>query len=236
MNFSIVIPIYNEGNNILVLINEIYESLNKINYVDEFEIIIVDDSSIDNSSTNIENYINDKKLSNIKLIINKKNIGQSYSLLEGIKKSKFNTILTLDGDLQNNPKDIPSLLKIYFGDDLISLIGGIRNKRKDNFVKIFTSKIANYVRRLILNDDCNDTGCALKIFDKKIFLSFPFFDGIHRFLPALYKGYGKKTKFINVDHRPRIYGKSNYGTLKRFFLGILHIYKVYKIINKNQND
>lgn len=232
MNFSIVIPIYNEGNNILILIDEIYENLKGIN-INEFEIIIVDDNSKDNSSIDINKYITKKKLSNIKLIINKKNLGQSYSIFHGINQSKFNTILTLDGDLQNNPKDIPSLMKIYNEDNLISLVGGIRHKRKDGVIKIFTSRIANFVRRLILNDDCNDTGCALKIFDKKIFLSFPFFDGIHRFLPALYKGYGKKTKFINVDHRPRISGKSNYGTLKRFFIGILHIYKVYKIINKN---
>ena len=233
MNFSIVIPIYNESNNIITLIEEILENLNNLN---NFEIIIVDDYSEDNSYEIIKNYLNEKNFKNIKIVKNKVNLGQSHSILAGIKKSKFETIITLDGDLQNNPKDIPNLLNIYFSDDEISLVGGIRNKRRDKNIKILTSKVANFTRRLILKDDCKDTGCALKIFDKNTFLDFPFFNGIHRFLPALFKGHGKKTIFVNVDHRPRISGKSNYGTFKRFFLGIFHMFKVFIIINKIKND
>ena len=112
----------------------------------------------------------------------------------------------------------------------MKLIGGIRRNRKDNFTKIISSKIANSIRSRILNDECIDTGCALKIFDKKIFLSFPFFDGVHRFLPALFKGYGYETLFIDVNHRKRNHGISKYGTMNRLFAGIRDIIKVKKIL------
>ena len=111
-------------------------------------------------------------------------------------------------------------------------MGGIRNKRKDSYIKKISSKIANYIRSNILNDHCSDTGCSLKIFDRDSYLEFPYFDGIHRFLPALFKGYWHKTKFINVDHRMRKYGKSKYGTFKRLLKGIIDLIKVVKIIKK----
>ena len=104
------------------------------------------------------------------------------------------------------------------------------------FIKIISSRIANYIRKIVLKDNCNDTGCSLKIFDKNIFLKFPFFDGIHRFLPALFSGYGKKTFFINVDHRPRLHGYSKYGTYGRLFRGIRDLFKVAKIIKKFKSD
>ena len=149
----------------------------------------------------------------------------------GIKNSNHKTVVTLDGDGQNNPKDIPKLLEIYFSKKNFSLIGGIRKKRKDNFLKVASSKIANKIRSFILDDDCVDTGCSLKVFDRDIFLSFPFFNGLHRFLPALFKGYGKNTFFIEVDHRPRVSGISKYGTIDRLFKGIFDIMRVKKIIN-----
>ena len=99
-------------------------------------------------------------------------------------------------------------------------------------VKVLSSRVANYIRRSILKDNCSDTGCSLKVFDKKTFLKFPFFDGMHRFLPALFSGCGKKTFFIDVDHRPRKYGFSKYGTFGRAFRGIVDLIKVAKIIKK----
>jgi len=114
----------------------------------------------------------------------------------------------------------------------LSLIGGIRANRKDTYFKILASKIANLIRASILKDECIDTGCSLKIFDRNIFLSFPYFDGIHRFLPALFKGYGKRTFFMNVDHRSRLYGTSKYGNFFRMFKGIRDLIKVLKIIKE----
>ncbi len=230
---SIVIPVFNEELNITILIKEIYIAIKNINI--EFEIIIIDDASTDNSNELIKKLLK-KKEYNIKLIENLNNRGQSYSLHKAIKHATYDTVVTLDGDGQNNPADIPNLVKLYFADNNLYLVGGIRNKRKDSLVKIFSSRIANRIRKFILKDNCDDTGCSLKIFDKNIFLLFPFFDGIHRFLPALFKGYAKETFFINVDHRKRIYGKSKYGTIKRLFKGIFDIIRVLKIINKFKNN
>ena len=167
-----------------------------------------------------------------RFIKNKKNIGQSFSILAGIKNSIYDTIVTLDGDGQNNPEDIPKLLEIYFNQDKYYLVGGLRLKRKDNFIKRISSKIANKVRQSILKDNCSDTGCSLKVFSKKIFLQFPEFKSMHRFLPALFKGYGYGTYFIEVEHRNREKGKSKYGTLDRLFRGIFDLINVKLMINK----
>ena len=226
--FSIVIPIFNEEDNIEILIDEIFLNLNDYS---EFEIIIVNDGSIDNSSTTISNL----KYQNLKFIDRNINKGQSYSILEGVKNSKYETIITLDGDGQNNPKDIPILLNKYFSDKQLSLVGGIRVKRKDSFIKILSSRIANRVRSFILKDNCSDTGCSLKVFDKKIFLTFPFFTGMHRFLPALFSGFGYKTFFLEVDHRKRKKGFSKYGTFDRLYKGIIDIRKVINILKENKD-
>jgi dolichol-phosphate mannosyltransferase len=227
MDFSIVIPLYNEEGIISLLIKEIENSLNKKEYV--YEIILINDASTDLTSSELEKlkYIYPNK---IRILNNKKNSGQSFSLRKGIEVSAYSNIITIDGDGQNNPSDIPKLMEIYFKDNNLSLVGGIRNKRQDSFIKIFSSKIANFIRRIILKDGCKDTGCSLKIFDKEVFLEFEYFDGIHRFLPALFSGYGKKTFFINVDHRPRKWGVSKYGTFGRLFNGIRDLIKVRNMI------
>lgn len=221
--FSIVIPLFNEEENIQPLINEIFSSL--IDF-QEYEIILVDDASTDNTIRAINSLNNIK----IKIISNPQNRGQSFSIHKGIENSVNNIIITLDGDGQNNPIDIPKLLNIYLSSNNIKLVGGIRKKRMDSIIKIISSRSANFVRSRFLNDDCKDTGCSLKVFDKNIFLNFPFFDGMHRFLPALYKGFGFKTVFVNVNHRQRKYGTSKYGTTKRLFKGIADMIKVKKII------
>ena len=221
---SIIIPVYNEVENIQSLYDEIVSTSNQIK---KYEIIFVDDGSIDGTNELLNN-LYEQKL--IKLITHKKNSGQSQSILSGVKKANFDTIITLDGDGQNNPSDILKLLKLYSSSNKFSLVGGIRVKRMDNIIKKTASKIANKIRSFILNDDCPDTGCSLKVFNKKIFLHFPFFDGIHRFLPALFKGYGYKTCFIPVDHRLRIHGKSSYGIIGRLFKGIYDLIRVKKII------
>ena len=221
---SIIIPVYNESDSILKLIFETEKFLkSKI----EYELIIVDDGSYDDTA-----YILNKSKKNIKLILNKKNIGQSKSLLNGIKNSSYDTIVTMDGDGQNNPCDIFRLVKLFFENNC-DLVSGIRLRRRDNLIKIISSRIANFVRSKYLNDECKDTGCALKVFKKNIFLSFPFFDGIHRFLPALFKGYGYYVEFLEVDHRRRVAGVSKYGTINRLFKGLKDMYYVKKIIKKN---
>ena len=225
-NFSIIIPVYNEEKNIENLIKEIIFYLKHLKC---YEIILVNDGSTDKTKLVIENLKNKYSVSFINL---NKNHGQSFAIQQGIIKAKNQIIVTIDGDGQNNPKDILTLLKIYNSGQKYSLIGGIRTKRIDNKLKIISSKIANKIRQFILNDDCLDTGCSLKVFDKKIFLDFPFFNGIHRFLPALFKGYGRETMFVDVDHRARMFGTSKYGTVGRAVRGIRDLIKVVKIIKK----
>jgi dolichol-phosphate mannosyltransferase len=225
--FSVIIPLYNEQKNIINLLDEI--KINLSNY-EKYEIVLIDDGSDDDTLNTIKLVENIK----IKILENKKNLGQSFSIHTGIKYSSFNIIITIDGDGQNDPIDINNLLDIYLSNSEIKLVGGIRNKRRDNYIKIISSKIANYIRSKILNDNCLDTGCSLKVFDKDIFLNFPYFDGMHRFLPALFKGYGYNTSFINVNHRKRKFGISKYGTIIRLFKGIRDIIKVKKIIKNKE--
>ena len=222
--FSIVIPVYNEQDNISKLILEIYSA-----DIKNFELIIVDDASNDNTIKILEKL---KIKYEFKIIKLDTNSGQSIAIKTGINNSSYNNIITIDGDCQNNPKDIPKLINTYCSNEAIKLVGGIRQKRRDSYIKKISSKLANKVRRYILNDDCDDTGCSLKVFDKKIFLSFVFFDGIHRFLPALFKGYGHSTAFLYVDHRNRVHGVSKYGTFKRLIKGIKDLYMVYNHLKK----
>ena len=227
--FSVVIPVFNEEDNLVSLIKEIKAALADYNY---FELIFVNDSSTDNTLKILET---EKKSFNFKIFNNKSNYGQSYSISLGIKKSTYDIIITLDGDGQNNPYDIPKLIEFYNKNNNIYLVGGIRIKRKNNFIKIISSRIANFVRSKFLKDGCKDTGCSLKVFDKNIFLNFEYFDGIHRFLPALFIGFGYKTFFLSVDHRKRKFGTSKYGTFLRLIKGYRDMIKVKKIIEKNKN-
>ena len=233
MNFSVVVPLFNEEKNINLLAEEIIFNLQDLKY--NFELILVNDCS-DDKTLDIIKHLKIKFPKIINILHNKKNLGQSKSIYSGISNSKYDVIVTLDGDGQNNPKDIPKLLKEYFSNDELFLVGGIRKKRKDSSIKIVSSKIANKFRNYILKDNCLDTGCSLKVFNKNIFLSFPFFDGIHRFLPALFAGYQKRTKFLDVDHRSRKFGKSNYGTFKRLYKGIIDIFRVMQIIRRYKKN
>ena len=229
MNFSLVIPIYNEEGSILKLIDEIQNTQKNT-----YEIIIVDDGSTDKSENILNNFLK-KSPHNIKYIKHNENYGQSLALVTGIKNSKYKTIVTIDGDGQNDPSDIPNLLNLY-NENNFALIGGLRLKRKDKFNKIIASKIANYLRKKILNDDCDDTGCSLKVFNKNVFMNLPVFDGMHRYLPALFKSFGGKCIFVAVNHRLRIKGVSKYGTIDRLIKGIRDMIKVYKIIKSQKID
>ena len=232
MNFSVVVPVFNEEDNLQLFFAELNKILIKItekyNYL--FEIIFIDDGSYDNSLSLIKDLSN--KFKYVNYITLQKNNGQSYALLKGIENSKYNNIITIDADFQNDPSDIPKLLLAYLKDDEVKLVGGLRLKRADSYLKIFSSRIANRVRMFILNDRCLDTGCSLKVFEKKIFLKFIFFKGIHRFLPALFSGYGHKTCFIEVNHRHRHKGVSKYGNLSRMFIGIYHLLYVYFLLKR----
>lgn len=225
ISVSVIIPAFNEAENLTSLINNI---LNQKNLFSNMEIIVVDDSSTDNTYKIMQQYKNKYDLFYLQ---NQTRLGQSKSISNGINKSKYNNIITIDGDGQNDPNDFSILIDNINSDKHI-LISGIRKLRKDNFIKIFSSKVANFVRSLILNDNCKDSGCGLKLFSKDIFLKINFFDGMHRFLPALFIAYGVKPVYVTVNHKPRIKGKSKYGTSDRLIRGLLDLYRVKKMINK----
>ena len=227
-NFSIIIPAYNEEIALPKLLDEIYS----INFKSKFEIIIVNDFSSDNTLKKLENY----KSFNLKIINHSKRLGQSKAIYNGIVASKYDYIITIDGDGQNNPKDILNMIKILSENKEIKIVCGIRKNRQDSLIKIISSKFANLVRKIYLNDDCDDTGCSLKLFNKKNFLKIPFFNGIHRFIPALFSGMGIKPFYVNVDHRPRLHGNSKYGISNRLLKGIIDMYKVKKMIINFKND
>lgn len=224
---SLIIPIFNEEDNIRILYNEIQKT-NVFNKLDE--IICIDDCSTDNSKRELlELKTLNKK---IKILFHEKNLGQSKCIYDAAQNTESDILITIDADCQNNPNDIEKLLNLYLLSDETSLVGGIRRNRKDDTIKKISSKIANFVRRLYLNDDCEDTGCSLKVFDKSLFLNLPFFDGIHRFLPALFKFQGSKNIFIDVDHRKRLKGISKYGFKNRFYKGIKDMIMVKTIIRE----
>jgi glycosyltransferase involved in cell wall biosynthesis len=211
MKFSIVIPLYNEDDNINQLNIELIKAINKLKkYNNEFEIIYVDDGSTDRTLENLKKINN-----NIKTIIikNNLNLSQSKSILNGIEVSNFNNIILLDGDLQNDPKDIIKMVEIYsknYKKENI-LVHGFRKNRDDPYLtKILPSKVANFLVRKFTNSKILDHGCSLKIFDKKMININDFFGDFHRLFAAQIS---KDIKIIEVEvnHRPRINGKSNYG-------------------------
>jgi dolichol-phosphate mannosyltransferase len=155
---------------------------------------------------------------NLQVIRHKSNFGQSAALVTGAKAACYPWLVTMDGDGQNDPADIPLLFAQL--KDSSTVVLGNRKKRDDNQLRRLSSKIGNGIRQWLLTDDCPDTGCSLKLFPKDAFLALPHFNHLHRFLPALFKRAGFKLVNVPVNHRPRLYGVSKYGVLNRLFVGI----------------
>ena len=220
-NISIVIPVLNEEKNIINLITEIKKNLEK---KIKYEIIIVDDGSSDNTHNVLIKYL--KKNKKVLVFKHKKNYGQSVSLRTGIMQTSSNYIVTLDGDGQNDPRDILKLLKNFETDKEFMMVIGNRVKRIDNFARRLASRSAFKIRKFILKDETPDTGCAIKVFKKEDFLKLPFFNHIHRFLPFLFNSFKGKVISIQVNHRARINGYSKYSNFQRFLVGISDIFGV----------
>ncbi len=214
VDISVVLPVYNEEKNIEILYHELVLVLDKLDK--NYEIIFVDDKSMDKSSKIIEEI--SKKDNNIKLIRFRKNFGQTAALDAGIKNSLGKIIITMDSDLQNDPRDIPNLIKeLSRGYDVVS---GWRYNRKDNFSKRVLSRGANILRKLIINDTITDSGCTLKAYRRECFKDLKLYGEMHRFIPALLSLNGFKISEMKVNHRKRKFGKTNY-TFKRTLNGFL---------------
>lgn len=208
--YSVVIPLKNEEGNIGALIDElepVMENLNK-----PWELICIDDGSKDRTSEILQ--VMSKQRPYLRLISFQKNFGQSSAFDAGFKAARGEYVITLDGDGQNDPKDIPSLIQLIPSCDMVV---GIRQKRKDTFVKRTTSKIANFVRNSLIDDGVKDTGCSLKVYRKSCLDKIKMYNGMHRFLPALFTIEGFRIQQIPVNHRERLRGKSNYNFFNRSF-------------------
>ncbi len=204
---SIVIPVYNEEGNIKLLVEKIHDSLKSYHY----EIIFIDDFSIDKTRKNIEE-LNDKK---VHLICLKKNYGQSLALSAGIDYAKGEYIVTMDGDLQNDPMDIPNMLNCIVNNDF-DVVTGIRVSRKDSSLKKIPSKVANALIKHVTKIDIKDNGCALKVFTKNTAKDLKLYGEMHRFVLLLAHFEGAQIKQIPVKHHARNSGNSKYGLSRTF--------------------
>ena len=230
--FSIIIPIYNESESIFDLIKEIHSEFKKSTP----ELIIVDDGSDDDF------YQNRNKLKRFKVRIlrHKKNLGKCRAMLTGISEAKYDLICIMDGDGQNPPYEVKNLITFWCNlskkEQTNSLICGNRKKRKDTMIKKLSSKVANTIRKFLLEDDCDDTACALKVFNRSDYLRIKYFRNMHRFLPALFKMNNCKIFNVQVDDRLRHCGVSKYSFNNRFWVGIIDLIKVYILIKKGEKN
>ena len=217
---SVVVPVRNEQDNIAPLIREIREALDS---VVDYEIVYVNDGSTDTTAQKLAEIR--QTFSQLRVIRHEQSCGQSTAVRSGVKAAKGDWIATLDGDGQNDPADIPKLIAAL--EDGVELVGGNRrHARRDTWIKRISSVIANGVRSRLLGDDTPDTGCGLKLFRRDVFLDLPYFDHMHRFLPALVIRRGGRVVSVPANHRPRERGVSNYGTIDRLLVGIVDLFGV----------
>lgn len=217
LEYSVVVPVFNEQDNVGPLAREIADAMAKMNY----EMIFIDDHSTDETLQRLKTLKQD--FPRLRVLHHSENAGQSRSVRSGILAACGKIIATLDGDGQNNPADIPAMISQLTRADApenLTLVGGRRAKRKDTWAKRAASRFGNGVRKWLLKDEADDTGCGLKVFYREAFLRLPYFDHIHRYIPALMLREGYKIEFCDVSHRGRMHGVSKYTNFGRLIVSI----------------
>lgn len=219
MRITVVIPALNEAGNIGRLVEETYAVVPASTLA---EVIVVDDGSTDGTADEIRQLVATARLPRLRCIRHAKPCGQSAALRTGIEHASSPVIATMDGDGQNDPRDIEALLAKLAppGAPGPALVGGIRTERQAEGSKRLASKAANWIRDAVLRDNCPDTGCGIKVYRRDAFLRLPFFASIHRYLPALFLTYGFDVAFHPVRDRARQAGQSKYSNLSRALAGI----------------
>jgi dolichol-phosphate mannosyltransferase len=227
---SVVVPVKNEAENIEPLVREIVAALSDLA---DFEIVYVDDGSTDTTLAELKRLA--AGLPRLKIVRHQASCGQSTAVTSGVLASRFAWIATLDGDGQNDPGDIPSLLarlRAARPEEHLHMLAGWRANRRDTWLRRASSKVANGVRSGLLKDATPDTGCGLKVFSRETFLRLPYFDHMHRFLPALVQRHGGRVESVVVNHRPRERGTSKYGLHNRLWVGIVDLFGVMWLIRR----
>ena len=213
---SIVVPVFNEAENVGILASEIRCAMAQ--GVWTWELVFVDDGSTDQSPGRLRDIAEADP--NVRLIDLGRNRGQSAALAAGFRAARGDIVATLDADLQNDPADLPSVLAELSDCDAVS---GVRRDRHDSWLRRFSSRVANGVRSRVVHDSISDVGCSLKAYRRDALMRVPMFDGAHRFLPALVKTAGGRVKEVEVSHRPRIHGESKYNIRNRLFRGLVDL-------------
>lgn len=220
----------NEADNIAPLIAEISAALDGRW---AYEIIYVNDGSTDATGERLAAIM--KQRNNLRQLRHAKSGGQSAAVRSGVRAARGTIVATLDGDGQNNPAFLPDLIAaVEKGAGRVGLAAGQRVGRKDTGFKKFQSRVANGVRNAILKDGTRDTGCGLKAFQRDVFLMLPYFDGLHRFLPALVRREGYNIAYVDVIDRPRHSGVSNYGFFDRLWIGMMDLAGVWWLIRRKK--
>ncbi|MBQ66092.1 MAG: dolichol-phosphate mannosyltransferase [Marinovum sp.] len=227
---SVVIPIKNEAENIRPLIDEIVAALEPVT---QFEVIVVNDGSTDSSSQVVRDAM--QTYTNLLLLEHASSAGQSAAVHSGVLAAKTPLIATLDGDGQNPPENLPSLLAPFLekpAQPQLGLVAGQRVGRQDRMSKKIASKLANRLRGFLLQDGTRDTGCGLKAFRREAFLQLPYFNHMHRYLPALFKAYRWDILHVDVSHAARSAGQSNYSNLQRAVVGAIDLFGVMWLVRR----
>ena len=218
VEYSVVVPVCNEAENVEPLVREIHAALGDRAY----EMIFVDDGSTDETAAILQRL--KAELPALRVLRHSFRSGQSAAVASGVRAARAPWVATLDGDGQNDPADIPKLIAARGANGGVQLFMGNRKaSRKDTAFRKLQSSIANGVRSGLLRDDTPDTGCGIKLFERAVFMELPRFDHMHRFLPALFMRQGARVMSIPVSHRPRTRGTSKYGMLNRLWVGIVDI-------------
>lgn len=229
MKLSVVIPVCNEADNVGPLAREIQAALADHR---PFEIIFVDDGSTDGTVAAVQ--AARTSIPEIRLLQHSQRSGQSRAVCTGVEAARAEWVATLDGDGQNDPADIPELVKALAGaEPSLKLVMGNRTTRKDTWLRRFSSRVANRVRGGLLRDGTPDTGCGIKLMHRATFMRLPWFNHMHRFLPALYQRAGARVVSVPVRHRPRTRGTSKYGLHNRLWVGIVDLFGVRWLILRN---